>query len=155
MLLLPASDFYLLFAWICTFWFICLQFNQARCICLLWHLPWNWGRWRLCCSQGRSKRGIRPKSQGCILLGFCKWHIQSDQWYRSVTNPFFYFFTNNSVCLTAWKCIDGAFCFCLRWRKSACWRTVRDKTGYMAHAHSYSKGKKKFYLREEKLEWIT
>lgn len=108
MLLLPASDFYLLFAWICTFWFICLQFNQARCICLLWHLPWNWGRWRLCCSQGRSKRGIRPKSQGCILLGFCKWHIQSDQWYRSVTNPFFYFFTNNSVCLTAWKCIDGA-----------------------------------------------
>lgn len=30
---------------------------------------------------------------------------------------------------------------CLRWRKSSCWRTVRDKTGYMAHAYSHSKGK--------------
>lgn len=88
----------------------CLQFNQARHISFLWHLPWIWRQRRLRCSQGGSKRGISPICQGCVLLGFRKWHVQSDQWYRSVTHLASFIFSS-SQCSTTWKCKVVSFFF--------------------------------------------
>lgn len=140
-----------MFAWICQIRSIAynLNLNQARPSSLQWHLPWNWGRRRLRCGEGGSERGIGSEGQRCILLGFWKWHIQSDQWYRSVSDPVFSFpifsFHQQSSVFHSLKTLSPY----LRWEKSACWRIIRDKAGYMAHTQSHSKGKVFFYTRRE------